>query len=181
MARHAEAGDEVRVFIVSGRGLWVEPEAAAKALGVGVGLANWPDQRFETKPIAELAELVAHPSFNPDIVYTHNPDDLNRDHRLICEAVQIAYRPNHSRATLLAFETISSTEWSLEPFAPNYFVELTADQVIKKCDALRCYPTEIRKLPHPRNEQGIWTQAEFRGAQAGVGLAEAFRLIRHVD
>lgn len=188
LAKHAEAGDQILTVVCCPRGLGHEYVEAGKVLGVTWSDSyDFPDQKLDSYPMSALITAIemhrdSHkPPHMPDIVYTHNLTDLNLDHRLVAEAVMIAFRPPHSRTTILTFETISSTEWGVEPFAPNWYEELTYEQVEKKVAALACYPGERRPSPHPRNAHGVFRAADYRGAQAGVEYAEAFRLIRHVN
>jgi LmbE family N-acetylglucosaminyl deacetylase len=139
------------------------------------------DQRFDAVPLVELVSALEEEIGLPDLVYLHSPADLNLDHQLAGRAALTAFRPTgRHMPTLLAFETISSSEWSPEPFAPNWFVELTPELLDRKIDALDCYPGELRPQPHPRNGRAICVQAEVRGMQAGVEWAEAFKVMRHV-
>jgi hypothetical protein len=115
-----------------------------------------------------------------DIIYTHNPDDLNLDHQIVARAVLTAFRAPHSQADILAFETLSSTEFGPTAFQPNHWEVLTWAQVSKKIRALKCYPTEMRDLPHPRNPSGVVAQSVWRGQQICQPFAEAFRVLRSI-
>jgi LmbE family N-acetylglucosaminyl deacetylase len=182
LAKHAEAGDEVAVLCLCDCGRRPALEQACGLLGVALwsgGISVHLDQRFDAVPLRDLAAVVEGVD-RPEVCYLHSPADLNLDHELAARAALTAFRPAGRRApTMLAFETVSSTEWSAEPFAPSWFVELEQRHVDLKAKALECYPSEIRPWPHPRNAKGIVGQAQLRGAQAGVEFAEAFRLLRH--
>ena len=183
LARHVTDGDEVTCLLTV-RDRWQQHVEAARELGIGVWTheESFVDQELDARPFGRILSLIegCAQQLPPRIVYTHSPEDLNLDHQIVARAVLTAFRPFVSRATILTFETISSTEWSPQPFAPNHWVELTEKQLDRKCNALDCYPTEAREPPHPRSHGGIRCQARVRGAQAGVMYAEAFRLIRHV-
>ncbi len=184
LAKHAEAGDEIQVLYACTTAADNGIKGACDALGARFyGNLGFPDQALDNivggfKCIVEriLYRIVHKPDTH--IVYTHNPDDLNLDHQIVARAVLTAFRPCHSQAAILAFETLSSTEWGVEPFAPNHWEVLTWGHVDKKIAALNCYRSEIRELPHPRNEEGINAQARWRGAQCGNMAAEAFRVLR---
>ena len=62
---------------------------------------------------AVIAEL------KPQMGYTHFVGDLNRDHSITAEAVEIACRPllGQTVSVLYAFETVSSTEWDIDDTA----------------------------------------------------------------
>ncbi len=182
LAKHAEAGDEV-VFLFGTSDRWEECAKATEILGGLWGQnLNLPDQKFDTEAFSYITGCVERLGleYNPDIVYTHNPDDLNLDHQLVARAVLTAFRPCHSQAAILAFETLSSTEWGVEPFQPNHWEVLSEAHIEKKIDALGCYATELRGAPHPRNQAGVETNAWWRGMQCGNTYAEAFRVLRSI-
>lgn len=177
LAKHVDRDDDVQVLILGRESLRAEAFSAGDVLGTNqTRVGSLPDQAFDTIPFDKIVALLDGES--PDLIYTHNLSDLNLDHRITAQAVLTAFRACVSRATILTFETISSTEWGPEPFAPNHFVEVTHPQLKRKCEALLCYPGEWREPPHPRNAVGIYNCAEHRGFQAGVKYAEAFRVIR---
>lgn len=181
LAKHAEADDDVYAISIVRRNLDDQFEAAAKVLGIGGYTENFPDQKLDIVAFTDIVDIIENrAAFDYDIVYTHNPDDLNLDHAIVARAVLTAFRPHVSQAAILAFETISSTEWGVEPFAPNHFEVLTGAHMDRKIDALNCYTGEVREAPHPRNAAGVFTQAGFRGAQCGNLYAEAFRVLRSI-
>lgn len=164
----------------------LETYAAARILGVtDLHLGNLPDQRLETLPLSDVVkqiELLVS-DFEPDLVYTHFAGDINRDHRVLTEAVLVAVRP-YSAAHLkeiLMFETPSSTEWSspsLTPsFQPNVYVDITPflDQ---KIAAFNCYSAEVRPYPHPRSPQALADRAHYWGSLINRESAEPFMLVR---
>ena len=190
LAKHAEAGDDVSIHILCSRHLGREAGAAAAILGAqdieAEGVPGLNDQAFDASPLSTLCRYVEFQNHDPDIVYTHHPGDLNLDHALTARAVLTAFRPKPGEKprTILACEVLSSTEWTFpQVFQPNWFSELTWDQVKKKQDAMRCYPSELVTAPlnepqHPRSMWGIRAAAESRGLQCGRKYAEAFQLLR---
>ena len=74
------------------------------------------------KPIEKIIQ-----NYKPNIIYTHNPGDLNIDHNIVNRAVMTASRPKPKIAIekIYAFEVLSSTNWSINHtnsnFEPNYF------------------------------------------------------------
>ncbi len=189
LAKHAAAGDKVRVLILAAREMHEEIHAALTALGVpdknGWCGLPYEDQRLDTFPMAELAFIVRDKTvdwgYDPDVVYTHHPGELNLDHQQTACAVLTAFRPKPGEKprTILACETLSSTEWTFpQVFQPNWFEQLSDIHLSKKIAALDCYPSEVRPQPHPRNADGIATLAQARGQQSGVPYAEAFQLLR---
>src|SRR6185295_6403355 len=107
IARHGAAGDEVTAVITAegtagnpaegaARRLEEHAQAAARILGVSdLRFLRLPDQRLDTLPLLEITERVEAVvrEIAPEVVYTHHWGDLNRDHRIVSEAVQVACRP----------------------------------------------------------------------------------------
>lgn len=201
LARHAAAGDEVRILILAtgltSRGA-VPPEelarlrdhaaAAAAALGAaGVELANFPDNAMDSLPLLDVVKRVEAflDGFPADTIYTHHAGDVNVDHRVTHQAVITACRPLPGACvrTILAGEVNSSTEWtppgSLPAFLPSEFVTVEAT-LAAKLAAMECYPGELRQWPHPRSLKGIKALARWRGTQSGCEAAEAFVTVRRL-
>lgn len=203
IARHTKAGDSVRVVILA-QGVTSRPgtigqddeirqlrAAAAEAnrlLGVGeLVLEGLPDNRMDGLNRLDVVQRVETymQRWQPSIVYTHHPGDVNVDHQVTHHAVVTACRPQpgHSVETLLFFEVASSTEWqtpgSAPPFQPNWFVDIT-DTIELKLAALRAYLIEMRNWPHPRSIVAVEHLARWRGASVGTEAAEAFCLGRNL-
>lgn len=158
-------------------------ENADKSVGVSaVFFADLPDNRFDTLPLLTITQTIEAriAAFKPEAIFAHFEGDLNRDHVLTARAVLTAARPlpGSSVKAIFAFEVPSSTEWNFsETFAPNTFVGIDLNA---KLTALKHYQNELRDFPHPRSIEAVTHLAGWRGAQSGVGAAEAFRLIRSV-
>jgi LmbE family N-acetylglucosaminyl deacetylase len=175
-------GEPVDVLCLAHGGRRSELERSCEELGVRAAIANdFPDQLLDTVPLVELIhaiETVAAAS-SPDVVLLHHAGDLNLDHAIVARATMTAFRPAGQRAAdLLAFETLSSTEWSPATFAPTGFVEVGMDEIDVALSALRCYSSQLRDRPHPRNAAGMLTRWRYRGHQAGVAFAEAYDVVR---
>jgi LmbE family N-acetylglucosaminyl deacetylase len=160
---------------------------ALKKLGVNdFKFYNLPCGRLDIISIIEINKIIENEIkiFEPDTVFTHAEYDANNDHGLVFKATIMATRPcsSHKVKNLFSFEILSSTEWKYtNSFEPNYFEELNQNDVIKKWEALAEYETEIKEFPFPRSLEGISTLAKYRGLQAGVSYAEAFRIIRKIS
>jgi LmbE family N-acetylglucosaminyl deacetylase len=201
IARHADAGDVVRVlFMTDGVGARgggddaarrerrQAAEGAAAILGItAMRFHDFPDNALDTVPLLRVAQAIEaiageHP---PHTVYTHFGHDLNIDHRIVFQAVMTAFRPQPhcSVRRILCFETRSSTEWAANPaalaFQPNHHVEITATLARKRA-ALEAYAAEMRPAPHARSLAALEALAMLRGAEVGVAAAEAFVLVREI-
>ncbi len=207
LARHVIAGDAVHIAILAEgstsrndhrdiaeasdelQALRLAAQKAGEILGVqSVTCQGLPDNRMDSVDLLDIVKIVEAliSEHEPQIVYTHHVGDVNIDHELTHRAVFTACRPTvgHSVERLLAFETVSSTEWtppgSRPAFVPNWFVDISTT-LKRKLEALRAYTTEMRDWPHPRSTRAVETLARWRGATVGVEAAEAFVLMRHVD
>jgi LmbE family N-acetylglucosaminyl deacetylase len=199
VARHADAGDDV-VAVIASEGATSRYaseatkqleeccRAAAKILGIReVRFLGFPDQRMDARPLVEITQTIEGVlrEVEPEVVYTHHWGDLNRDHRIVSEAVQVACRPvgaGYPRR-LICFETPSSSEWSApdpaSQFVPTLFTDVTST-IDRKLAAMACYVTEVRPAPHPRALTALRARAEHWGHVVGRPYAEAFVLLREV-
>jgi N-acetylglucosamine malate deacetylase 1 len=149
---------------------------AAKLMGVMKQNCHWlglPDQRLDAlslldviKPIEALSQKVA-----PDLVYTHHWGDLNRDHRVVCEATLTAFRRNKTK--VLCYEVPGNMgllpPHELNNFSPKELVDITA-YLAKKEAVVAAYQSEMR-------DWGLRELAKKRGKQAGCRYAEAFDVL----
>jgi LmbE family N-acetylglucosaminyl deacetylase len=206
MARHAAAGDEVRVLILAEgatsrrakrepardrdalAGLGRAAMLAAKRLGIAhTELEKFPDNRMDGVDLLDVVKAIESrvAKFRPEVVYTHHAADLNVDHRVAHQAVLTACRPlpGATVARILCFEVPSSTEWQSPAgghFAPDWFVDISRT-LQAKIKALQAYAGEMRPWPHARSLRAVEHLARWRGASAGLEAAEAFVLARAIE
>lgn len=195
--KHVLAGDEVSLLIAcEGVSMRYEDEhhqrvvAQAREAGEILGASEvlfgeLPDQRLDTLPrvevIARVEEVVRR--VVPGIVYTHFAGDVNHDHGVLFEAVQVATRPYSAPFVreVLAFETPSSTEWGAPAvqgaFVPQVFVDVS-HTLEDKIRAFCRYEREVRPAPHPRSPESLRARARTWGSVIGVDAAEVFSVIR---
>jgi len=123
---------------------------------------------------------------------------VNKDHRIVNEAVLIASRPNHhalhtqdastpvlwsapcSVREIYGFDITSF--WAFGQFGsfnPNVFVNIT-NSIDGKLESLKNFKDEMREYPHYRSPEMIKAVAEYYGRVIQVPYAEAFELIRMV-
>ena len=147
---------------------------------------NFPDNRFDTVPLLDIVKVIENEKilFSPDIIFTHHGGDLNIDHQLTYESVITATRPlkNESVISIITFETFSGTEWqaSIDPriYRPNFFIEISNEELEIKKQAMDCYKFEKRDYPHPRSNKALKISAQKNGIIVGCSLAESFCIIR---
>lgn len=169
--------------------LSVNTMRSAKILGVSkVIFRNLPNQLLETisitKVIQEIEKIIKE--VKPEVVYTHDRGDLNRDHAVIYEATLVATRPLPGQTVkkLFTYFVPSSSEYNdideKSVFIPNVFVDIE-ESIDKKIRAFSSYKSEARPYPHPRSPEALRVYSRRWGLQAGIEYAEVFRLIREID
>ena len=95
--------------------------------------------------------------------------DVHVDHQLIFQSAMVAARPHQAAypETILAYETLSETNWNapyLTPgFLPNVFIDIT-DTLDLKLKAMRMYGSQLRASPHERSVEALKALATLRGA-----------------
>lgn len=118
----------------------------------------------------------------PTLIFTHNPVEVNIDHRICYRAVETAVRPKISQKieAVYSFEIVCSGNWTFsEQFKPTTYVDIF-NFWTHKLDAWHFYAGEERPFPFPRSDEGLKALAQYRGLQSGMTLAEGFRVLREV-
>jgi len=121
---------------------------------------------------------------DPDIVITHSPDDYHSDHinvsRLVFEATYLAnlvlwktnFPPTSKLPYLYYMDTLAGVN-----FTPDEYVDIT-ETIDIKIEMMMKMQSQLGWLKEMHNcdaAEFIKTVARFRGFQAGVGYAEAFK------
>lgn len=192
LARHAMRGDNVVVVIVCGNVLRIDgvdwkTQAIASLTALGVKSINHkllglPDQKLDRYAFLSLEQAVREALVGQyfDIVYTHWHKDLNRDHRIVNEVVQLIARPKTGRSLeVLEFPTPSSTEYSRETFAPDTWIDITKS-LDKKLMAMSCYEQDLQVSPLTRNNDYLMALARVKGGKVGLTAAEIFCTARRI-
>ena len=200
IARLASSGKAVDVAIVT-RGMApafsqaqvdeVRAEAAAAHRLLGVRESHYldfPAARLDQTPQAELNkalhDLIAKVA--PDTLFIPFVGDIHIDHQLIFHGAMVASRPagGFRPSRILAYETLSETNWSapyLTPaFAPNLFVEIEG-HLDTKVAAFECFASQCRNFPNERSVESLRALAALRGSCVNVRAAEGFVLVREID
>jgi LmbE family N-acetylglucosaminyl deacetylase len=200
-ARLAAAGETVQPVILCGSvdartkrptddELFADMSEANRRVGFRQPvLGAFPNIRMNTIDHLSLVQFIEAQvlEFQPHRIFTHHPSDLNDDHKQVCRAAMAAGRLFQRRADvrpleeLLLMEVPSATDWSFPgagdgTFEPNCFVEIGAFLDLK-IEALGCYRNVMRPFPHPRSPEALRGLAAVRGAQSGLGYAEAFQTV----
>lgn len=191
--KHTKKGDRVRnVIMCEGESLRYSKDVgqseaikeAARLLGVEhTYLPHFPDQKLDsyilTEVITPLEEISRE--FKPDIVYCQSASDANRDHKILFEAANIAFRPiDEWVREFYCFYTSSSTEWGVpRNFVPDTWVDIS-EEIEGKIKAFERYHSEIREYPHPRSTDALRYQSYFWGNQCCMDSAEVLMTIRKI-
>jgi len=142
------------------------------------------DNQLDKSPLLKIIKLIekVKNKIKPDIVYTHSNIDLNIDHQIVSRATLTAFRPlkKEKCSKILLFEIPSSTDYSLHPFKPNFFNDITKHWNKKK-RALEAYKEEIINHKSSRSLTGMKNLALYRGNSSGLNMCEAFLIVREIN
>lgn len=151
-------------------------------------LGDFPNIRLNSVPHVELVQFIERQveRFAPDRIFTHHPGDLNDDHAQVAHACYAAARKFQRTDALKPLRSLhcmeipSATDWSFPTLGPAFeaneyvCIDATLD---RKLDALAAYRKVMRPFPHSRSEEVIRGMAAVRGAECGLGRAEAFQTV----
>lgn len=162
-----------------------EIDAVANAIGFDrVFNLQLPTTQLDRIPMGVLVEKFGSVfrDFGPEEVLLPNRSDVHTDHRIVFDAAASCTKwfryPSVRR--VLAYETISETEFGIDPacgFNPNYFIDI-GGLLDRKLEILNIYRSELGKFPFPRSIEAIKALATIRGAASGFEAAEAFTMLR---
>lgn len=201
IAKHIKNGDEVFIIIATNASIGapelftensiqsIRKEAinAHNLLGVKkTFFLEFPAPALNAYPEFKIS-IELSKIFNeikPNVMYLPHPGDIHQDHKAIYRASLVAARPqgNYTINNIYCYETLSETEWAPyqeKPFVPNHFVDVS-DVFHLKCDAMKCFDSQIKEFPHTRSIETFEALAKFRGATVGVVRAEAFIVERQI-
>ena len=143
---------------------------------LGVPRENVIVEQFETRLMPEHRQeileyfLKLRKEIQPDIIFTHTEKDIHQDHNAMTREALRAYRG----ITVLGFDVVRSSHG----FFPNFFVEVTQEDVDAKLNALMQYKTYQDKYYF---EADLLRATMVRhGALAEKPFAEGFDILRVV-
>jgi LmbE family N-acetylglucosaminyl deacetylase len=146
-------------------------------------------------PAAAL-DTVAHRELNnalsllykricPTIVFVPFLGDVHRDHQAAFQSAMVMCRPTSGNLphSVLAYETISETNWNASPvtpgFLPNTYVDIS-NYLETKLAAFQAYASQVRSFPHERSLETMRAMAVMRGSTVHLKAAEAFVALRNI-
>lgn len=119
------------------------------------------------RPIEEVIEIC-----NPDLVYAPSIDDSDQDHRAVANACTVACRGIDQLRT---YEIVGASRH----FAPQIYLDIEP-YFETKMAAMKKYAGELRAYPNPRSLRGLEIHARMRGLEAGLSMAEGYKVQKHV-
>lgn len=169
-ARAARRKAEIRAVAKS------YPFAAVHSLGL-------PAARLDAVPKVELVKKISavFTRVQPEIIYLPHFGDAHTDHRIGAEAAIACTKwfRQPSLRRVLAYETLSETDFGTRPFVPSVFVDVSKT-LERKIEILKLYGEELGDFPFPRSETAVRALAALRGAASGFSAAESFELIKEL-
>lgn len=199
MARSAAAGAEVHVIVVT-RGepplfdeelvqqIRAETLRAHDMIGVaGTRFLDFPAAGLDQIRRSDLNHALssALARIEPDLLLIPFIGDIHLDHQIVFNAALVHARPRSGSgpSCVLAYETLSETNWlapGITPaFIPNIFVDISAT-LDQKIAAFRAFQSQVKPSPDERSVEAISALAMLRGATVHRNAAEAFVLVRQI-
>lgn len=199
MARAVQSGAEVHVVVVT-RG---QPPQFSKAfveqirdetlrahalLGVTkTWFLDFPAAGLDQVKRSELNLALSNAlaEIEPDLLFVPFVGDIHMDHQIVFNAALVYARPRASGtpACVLAYETLSETNWlapGITPgFLPNVYIDIS-NTLDAKIAAFQVFETQVKPSPDERSIETIRALAVVRGATVYKSAAEAFVMIRQV-
>jgi LmbE family N-acetylglucosaminyl deacetylase len=200
MARMVDEGIDVHVGIVtSGKPPAYSAQSVARVreetrqahefLGIkathqldfpAAGLAEVPSSALN----AAVGGLIR--DVRPDTLFVPFVGDIHQDHQLAFLAAMVGARPRipDAPSRILAYETLSETNWyaapTTPPFVPNVFIDIRST-LERKLVAFSIFESQVRDFPDERSVTTIEALARLRGATAFLRAAEAFVAVRTIE
>ncbi|MFH1212937.1 MAG: PIG-L deacetylase family protein [Candidatus Neomarinimicrobiota bacterium] len=180
LAKFNAKGHSIYIFIATNGAAGGDPqirrteqENSAQIMGVSEifwGGYNDTDIIVDKNSIASVEKTIHQ--INPDMILVNYHDDTHQDHRNIAAITSSATRYIRN---VLFYETPTT-----QNFMPNIYVDIGAEFLATKLKALRAHASQINRtnITNLSIIQVAESSAHFRGVQARVAYAEAFRSLR---
>lgn len=156
---------------------------AGKVIGSKVGTLGFSDAELEDSQENMERFVKAIREVNPDVIFTHSPEDYHKDHemtsKLVIDASFMVTIPNVCPE--VPFMEKVPQIYFMEPytgigFHPTEYVDIT-DTMPAKLEMMKCHESQITWLmehDHLDILDYIETSGKYRGFQCGVTYAEGF-------
>ncbi|KPI13468.1 LmbE family protein [Actinobacteria bacterium OK074] len=175
LLRHAAQGASITLVVMSdgARGgdtteRAAEQAQAAAMLGAKVVMLQLPDGRLGELPhlVALLEAEIAN--VDPDLVYTHLPEDTHQDHVQTHQAMRIATR---NLSSVLLFESPRS------PLLSSGIAVDISTVVGRKADLLSAHVSQVKDR-RELSDEAVRARALLHGTRFGYDYAEVFTPLR---
>ncbi|MBX3258025.1 MAG: PIG-L family deacetylase [Chitinophagaceae bacterium] len=162
-----------------------EARAAAGIIGAKVIWGGIVDEHIFPDAAQRLRMIDILREADPDVIFTHSPNDYHPDHRYVSQLVFDAYfqkgLPHIPGQQMAACRFGKAQVYYMDNlggigFAPTEYVNITETFEIKK-QMLRCHKSQfeaMKELADTNLLDMIEVQARFRGMAAGCRYAEGF-------
>ena len=168
----------------------VRAEARAAHARLGVRATHYldlPAAGLDAMPQAEINRAVTEVirKVSPDTLFVPHLGDIHIDHQLVFAAAMVASRPagGFRPDRILAYETLSETNWNAAfltpPFTPNLFIDIE-HSLDAKLEAFTMFASQCRPFPNERSIEALRAMAMLRGAAVHAHAAEAFIMVREI-
>ena len=143
-------------------------------------LGDFDDNELDKHTLLKLIHWIEKiiNRIKPDAIFTHHRYCTNIDHQYCHEAAIVASRASiDSHIPVFCGEIASSTGY-LKPtqWQPNFYVNVSEDDVNAKINAMQTFKSEARPDPHPRSPEVLRSLAKVRGSESGFYFAESFMI-----
>lgn len=141
---------------------------------------NFSDNELDKYTLLNLIHWIEKiiNKIRPDAIFTHHRFCTNIDHQYCHEASVVASRPSiNSHIPIFCGEIPSSTGY-LKPtqWEPNFYVNISNNDLSVKIKAMQTFEEEARTDPHPRSPEVLRSLAKLRGSESGFYFAESFMI-----
>lgn len=164
-----------------------ETARAFSLVGASIHFLRFEALDFSLTPETKLRAIELIRKVEPDVILTHDPEDYHPEHQvttaLVHESSMLARQyvvetespPTKAHSEIICMDTVAGIS-----FRPEQFVDIS-DVIETKRSMMLAYESEISFWKdHPVLPWMDWMEVagRYRGIQAGVRYAEAFRPLR---
>ena len=145
--------------------------------GQGLKEDNYRVFNFKVRTLHEhrqeiLEKLInLREDFKPQMVIGPSLNDFHQDHQVVANEMVRAFKTTSS---IICYEL----PWNHITFNTQLFIKLKKEHIVKKCEMLKNYKTQLTKGKTYFSEEFIYGLAKTRGVQCDSEYAEAFEVIR---
>lgn len=162
----------------------IETQAAASLLDADLMMAGREDGALANTAEIRRWMIEQFRQFRPTLVLAHSPDDYHPDHRMASELAEAVswYCSSHGQETESPVLDRQPAVWWMDTMEaigpePHFYVDVSDYKELKR-RLLACHQSQLQRggdADFSPLVEMMERQNRFRGNQAGVDAAEAFR------